>query len=104
MSYDNTNTGTLGKNKRKETEKHPDYKGKINVNGVDYWLSGWRRQGTGKNGPYDFISLAIEEAVNRSDEVRQAAQPESKQQEPGPARMPAHRQASSADWDDDIPF
>ena len=57
MTYDNTNTGILSKNDRKETEKHPDIKGTLNVNGVEYYLAGWlneRKDGTGK-----FYSLKV---------------------------------------------
>jgi uncharacterized protein (DUF736 family) len=35
------NTGALFKNDKKETESHPDYRGNIDVNGVDHWISGW---------------------------------------------------------------
>ena len=38
--YDNTNKGTLYKNDNKK-EKQPDYRGKINVNGIDFRISGW---------------------------------------------------------------
>jgi hypothetical protein len=55
MAYDNTNRGTLGKNQRKEKDTHPEYAGKINVAGVDYWLSAWVKEGpTGK-----FFSLSV---------------------------------------------
>ena len=58
MTYDNTNSGLLSRNDRKESEKHPDFKGSINVAGVDYWLSAWvkeRKDGTGK-----FFSLSVQ--------------------------------------------
>lgn len=41
--YDNTNRGAIWKNNDKLTEKHPDFKGSINVEGRDFWLSGWLR-------------------------------------------------------------
>jgi len=53
--YDNTNSGTLFVNRDKYTDdtmkvvieganpNWPDGKGSINANGVDYWLSGWRK-------------------------------------------------------------
>lgn len=45
MSYDNSYSGTLGKNKDKQPgDKRPDYKGQININGVGHWLSGWIRK------------------------------------------------------------
>ena len=55
MAYDNTNRGTLGTNERKTTDNHPDLSGKLNVNGVEYWLSGWNK----KSDRGDFISLQI---------------------------------------------
>jgi hypothetical protein len=39
--YNNLNRGVLFKAHAKPTETHPDYKGSINVNGVDWWLSAW---------------------------------------------------------------
>jgi hypothetical protein len=41
--YDNTNSGTFFVNDRKEKETHPDYTGKIDVEGVQYYLKGGRR-------------------------------------------------------------
>lgn len=41
MEYDNTNSGVLFREQEKKSEKHPDFKGNINVEGKDYWLSGW---------------------------------------------------------------
>lgn len=42
--YDDTNRGALFKNDKKESDNHPDYKGSINVNGTDYWLSSWLKK------------------------------------------------------------
>lgn len=42
MAYDNSNSGFIGKNDRKETDKHPDIKGSAEVGGVQYWVSGWK--------------------------------------------------------------
>ncbi len=58
MSYDNTNSGALFKNKEKESEKHPDYRGQINVNGTEFWLSAWIKKS--KAGE-TFMSLAVSE-------------------------------------------
>jgi hypothetical protein len=81
MAYDNTNRGTLGKNQRKEKDTHPEYAGKINVAGVDYWLSAWIKEGpTGK-----FFSLS----VRPKDEQKSSA--------PAPAN-------DQFDDDLDIPF
>jgi hypothetical protein len=43
--YDNTNRGMLTRNDKQGNESRPDYRGSINVAGVDYWLSAWIREG-----------------------------------------------------------
>lgn len=53
--YDNTNRGVLFKNDRKDSDKHPDYQGNINVNGTEFWLSAWIKEG--KKGK--FMSLSV---------------------------------------------
>jgi hypothetical protein len=64
MQYDNTNSGVLFKNES-ENEKAPAYKGKINVDGKEYELAAWIREG--KKGK--FMSLKVQEP-------RQKKQPE----------------------------
>lgn len=54
--YDNTNKGVLFLNDRKEQDSHPDRKGSINIEGKEYWLSGWDKQ-TSKG---DTISLSVQ--------------------------------------------
>lgn len=39
--YSNDNRGVLFKNDKKESENHPDYKGRIDIDGTEYWLSAW---------------------------------------------------------------
>jgi len=64
MAYDNTNSGALFKNKNKESDKHPDYRGSINVNGKDFWISSWLK--TSKAGEkYMSISVQPKEEQNR---------------------------------------
>ena len=62
--YDNTNRGAIWKNDRKETENHPDFKGSINVDGKDYWLSCWKRKpDANPNSPALSLSVTPKEAV-----------------------------------------
>jgi hypothetical protein len=49
------NSGVLFKNDKKESGNQPDYKGNITVNGVEYWLSAWIKEG--KSGK--FMGLAV---------------------------------------------
>ena len=57
--FDDTDRGVLFKNDRKETEKHPDYTGSINVAGHDYWLSAWIKKG--KRGKFMSLSIKIKD-------------------------------------------
>ena len=70
MSYDNTNTAVIFKNNKKENEKHPDYRGTINVDGRELEISLWIKEGkVGK-----FFSGKIQEPFkkmeNTSDKIR----------------------------------
>lgn len=53
--YDNS--GILFKNDKKTQPKHPDYKGNATIDGLEYWLSAWIKDG--KKGK--FMSLAFEQ-------------------------------------------
>lgn len=66
--YDNTNRGVLFHNDKKETENHPNYKGSVNVDGTEYWLSGWVKKN--EDGSFKLMSLSVQP----KDEVREAAQ------------------------------
>lgn len=69
--FDSTNRGSLFKNDKKTEEKHPDMSGSININGTEYWISGWKKQSKAGTG---FISLS----VRPKEVVRQSSQPTSK--------------------------
>ena len=80
---DKTNTGTLGKNKRKTQDNHPTHSGQINVEGEGYWLSAWVKEN--KETGEKFFSLSIKR----------------KEPKPEPAA-----ETTTAPWEkaDDIPF
>jgi uncharacterized protein (DUF736 family) len=62
--YDNTNSGAIFKNEKK-ADNHPDYKGKINVDGVDKEIALWLR--TSKDGKTKFFSVKITDPYKTSD-------------------------------------
>jgi len=39
-------TGSISKNKKKEKDAHPDYRGSATIGGIDYWVSGWVNEGS----------------------------------------------------------
>lgn len=56
MEYKKENNGVLFKNEKKNSEKSPDYEGRINVNGKDYRLSAWIKESkAGKK----YMSLSV---------------------------------------------
>jgi hypothetical protein len=65
MAFDKTNTGTLSRNKDKDPnnpahEKWADAKGTINIDGVEYWLDGWLKNGD--NGRWTSLKVRRKEA------------------------------------------
>lgn len=76
--------GSLFRNERKETERHPDYTGSIKLpDGSEHWFSGWIKQGAkGK-----FFSVQIGKPKE------------------APAGKPAARKPVADDMDgDEVPF
>ena len=92
MTYDNTNRGALFKNDRKEQENHPDYTGKLNVNGVEFWMSAWIKEGQkGK-----FMSLSVKPKEDQPQQsISQRAMPK------GPAKRSI---IPDDDMQDEVPF
>jgi uncharacterized protein (DUF736 family) len=84
MQYDNSNRGGLFKNDDKQQDNHPDYKGSLNVNGVDFWISGWLKtsEKTGKK----FMSLSV------------------KPKEAAPVKKASKPSSGFDDFDDSAPF
>jgi hypothetical protein len=59
------NRGSMFDNDHKETEKHPDLTGSVNVNGVVYWINGWKSETqSGKRK----LSLSVQRQDERQPE------------------------------------
>ena len=84
MEYDNTNRGAIFRNDKKESEKHPDMTGSLNVGGTEYYVSAWTK--VSKKGS-KFLSLS----VKAKDAVA------------APAIQKA-KEIVEEDFEDDIPF
>jgi uncharacterized protein (DUF736 family) len=59
------NSGVLFTNDKKQSDKHPDYKGNCTIDGQKYWISGWKK--TSSKGT--FLSLAFKAADVQQQEV-----------------------------------
>lgn len=90
MTYElKENNGSLFKNTNKTQEKHPSYKGKINVAGKVYDIALWQRQ-TSKGDTY--LSVMVNEPMTRNEQII------------ANSAGGAKPQPQSAPLDDDIPF
>lgn len=91
MSHENK--GYLSRAKERKSEKSPEYRGSINIEGTEYWLSAWVREKDGSR----YFSLSVQPKV----EQQPAPGPV-----PVPVPVPVPAQASKpvVDWEDGIPF
>lgn len=94
--FDNTNRGSIWKNDKKEKDTHPDFTGSLNVNGVEYWVSAWKRK-PDQSDKAPALSFSIKQ--------KEASQPQ-----PSPTRQNQpqtfkHKDAlTGEDFEDNIPF
>jgi hypothetical protein len=55
--YDDTNRGALFRNPDKQQPDDRDYRGELNVGGIEYWVSGWKK--TSAKSGLQYISLSL---------------------------------------------
>lgn len=92
--FDNTNRGVAFPNDKKESDSHPDMKGSINIEGVEYWLSAWWK--TPRNGGDEFLSFSVKpKEAPRAAPAKQT--PPVRRGRPQPATQ-------QPDDDSDVPF
>lgn len=99
QQYDNNNRFVLFPNDRKQTDKHPDLSGTINIDGKDHFFDGWfAKDGSGRiNGK---IGNAKMKGGNGGGQRSSAPR---QRQELGASQRHSPSRGSSYD-DDDIPF
>jgi uncharacterized protein (DUF736 family) len=78
MDYDNRNKGVLFNEATKKSENHPEWTGKLDVEGKEYRIAAWER--TTKTGQ-PILSLAISEPRNVTDAPTGYEQAKAKAQE-----------------------
>ena len=60
MAYElKDNSGSLFRNEKKETDKHPNATGTVMVDGVEYWISAWTKEGA--KGKFQSLSFKRKE-------------------------------------------
>jgi hypothetical protein len=115
-------SGSLFRNDKATSDKHPTHKGSALIDGAEFWVSAWVKDG--KPGPDGkstrFFSLAFEPKTrDESAETRAAAvlgrafgiDPDEVlallgggNASQSPPAAPGRAAASPPNWDDDIPF
>ena len=72
QQYDNELRGVLFKNDRKGNDSQPDYKGQCEIDGVEYWISSWIKEGQkGK-----FMSLSFQPKDDKPKKKQQRTREE----------------------------
>ena len=88
MPYDNSNSGMLSRNERKQQPNHPDFTGQCEVGGISYWISAWTKEA----GPQSkmpgkrFFSLSFKP---KDTAPQQHAEPREDDMAPTPVAAPA---------------
>lgn len=82
----NDMSGSLFVNERKTSDRHPDRTGSATIDGVEYWVSGWIKEG--RDGKKPWLSMAF----TAKDEAR------------APASRPAPRSGPPQGFEDDDPI
>lgn len=70
MEYNNTNKIAIFKNNKKEKETQPDYTGTVNVEGKDYSVSLWIKEGKAGKFFAGSIQEPFKKMENTSDKIR----------------------------------
>lgn len=106
--FDRTNRGAIWKNDDKREENHPDFKGSLNVDGVEYWVSAWKRK-EGASAKAPALSFSVKPKEEQPQTSRQAPQRSISQRAQSTVRRPdpistGLQKRSIIPDDDDIPF
>jgi hypothetical protein len=90
MSYQQKpNSGSLFRNDRKEEDNHPDHTGTCNIDGKEYYINAWVKEG--RNGGKKFFSMSFKPKLARD----RAVPPTGGKRDPRPAED---------DFSDSVPF
>lgn len=61
------NSGSLFVNERRTSDRHPDRTGSATIGGVEYWVSGWIKEGRDGKKPWLSMAFTTKDDGRRSD-------------------------------------
>jgi len=94
--YDNNLTGVLFANAEKQSDSSPDFKGEGEINGVKFWVNGWKNK-SAKGTSYLRLTFKVKESKASEIKAQIDAQPAAAR------TQPKHVEEDSF-FDDSIPF
>lgn len=92
MAFDKEKTGIISNNRSKSQPKHPDVRGDCVIDGVEYWIAGWFKEG--QYGPYTSLAFTPKDDNKSMGDTRPRVVNE-------PSKAPRPK---GDNFDDDIPF
>jgi len=102
-NYDNTNQGVLFRNDDKQKDTHPDYRGSVNVDGTEFWLSAWIK--TSQRDGSKFMSLSVRKKDGQKPSANAPKNDSGKGYQAAKEGQSARQHGGAFDdMDDDIPF
>lgn len=115
MPYDNNLSGLLSRNDRKQQPNHPDYQGQCEINGTQFWISAWIKEGKpgGKLAGKKFFSLSFKPKDQQQTPAATAAVADSMEvSQPLPAKAAPQATTTTTtimkpkveNLDEDVPF
>jgi hypothetical protein len=102
-------SGSLFKNNKKKTDKHPDYTGQVIINGEEMWISAWVKEA--RDSGMKYFSLAFQPKDQQGQSPQRSGggggnfRPQGGQQSRGGQQQPRGGSGGyDKPVDDEIPF
>lgn len=100
-NYDNNNQIAIWGNDKREKDTHPHFKGKGTIDGVDYYVSAWRRSEDAKpNAPA--LKLSLTKVSDVKDRAVNSIQAQASTNHRGNAYAPAQTSNPTPGFEDDL--
>ena len=98
-NYDNNMKAAIWKNDKREKDTHPHFKGNALIDGVEYYVSAWKRaEGANQNAP------ALKMSFTKVSDVKDKAMGQVNQTMSNPPPVQHVSPPPIDNFDDELPF